>query len=54
VEDRGTYLLYELDGIFVGDHIKKFHPRCGVESVENADDAKDDGGTENDEDGKDT
>jgi len=52
VEDRGTYLLDELDGtkldgIFAGDRIKKFHPRYGVESVEDAedaDDAKDDWG----------
>ena len=35
-EDRGTYLLDELDGtqlegIIAGDRIKKFHPRYGLE-----------------------
>jgi len=48
-EDRGTYLLDELDsvqldGIFVGDHIKNFYPRYGVDDAEDANDAKDGGG----------
>jgi len=46
-EDKGTYLLDELDGtqldgIIVGDRIKKFHPRYGVEEAEDAEDARDD------------
>ena len=57
-EDRGTYLLDELDGtqldgIFAGDCIKKFHSRYNVESAEDAEDAKDakdDGGDGNEED----
>jgi len=36
-QDRGTYLLEELDGlklegIFTGDHVRRFHLRYGVES----------------------
>jgi len=54
-EDRGIYLLNELDGIqldiiFAGDRIKKFHPRYGVEFGEDAEDAKDDGGAGGDDD----
>jgi len=44
-QDRGTYLLEELDrtkleGIFAGDHVKRFHPRYGVES-EDEDESED-------------
>ena len=59
-EDRGTYLLDELDGtqldgIFAGDRIKKFHPRHGVdaENGEDADAAKDDGDDGDDSDEED-
>ena len=49
-EDRSICLLdkldsIQLDGIFVGDHIKKFHCKYSIESAEDgedADDAKDD------------
>jgi len=51
-QDRGTYLLSELDGtemkgIYAGDRIKKFNTRYGVEGGEsesegeNAEDAED-------------
>ena len=50
-QDRGTYLLEELDGtklegIYAGDRVKRFHPRYGVES-EDEDEAEDEDDEEN-------
>jgi len=43
-QDRGTYLLEELDGtklegIYAGDRVKRFHPRYGVEDEDEAEGA---------------